>query len=452
MDLKIDKINSANAKVTTTIGKDELQQAQDKIAREFAKKANIPGFRAGKVPVNVVKTRYKKEITSDAEQELVQKLFQQALKDLGRDTKDVVGEPVFKKFDKKGDTIDAEIIISFKPELKLDGFEECIPTHATPRVTKKDVDEQKDKIFAMVAPLKPIKGKRGLKKGDFALFDFDGYVDGKAFDGGKAENYTLEIGSGQFIPGFEDGMIGLKAKESKDINVTFPENYGGSELAGKDAVFKVTLHEIQAKELPETLDEETLKRLLPNEEKPTSEKLEEQIKEQVKADKLNKLYEEELKPKFVKSVVKKFTFDLPENIVEQELDMQVRQNWQSFSKEEIEGFQKDPKKLEAKRESYKNDAIDSVKLTFIVDELAQQKGISVDDQEVMQALYYEAMQQGQNPKEYVEMYQKQGVLPAVKMAMIEDKLFRSLFFDTKKEPKKTTKTAKKPAAKKEAKK
>lgn len=287
----------------------------------------------------------------------------------------------------------------------------------------------------MVAPLKALKDDRGIENGDFALFDFEGFVDGKSFEGGKAENYTLDIGSGQFIPGFEDGMIGLKAGESKDIEVKFPENYGGSDLAGKDAVFKVKVHEIQAKEVPSEPTEEMLKKLLPNEKDATIEKLEEEIKKQIRADKLDKLYEEELKPEFVEKIVEKIEFDLPENILEQELDMQVRQNWSTFSKEEIDGFKDNPDALKEKRESYREDATKSVKLTFIVDELARENNINVEDKDLMQRLYFEAMQQGQDPKQYVQMYEKQGLLPAIKMAMIEDKLFKTLFFEEKTEDK-----------------
>ncbi len=435
MELKTTQINSANATISTTIKGDDIAKAEQNIAQSFAKKAKLDGFRAGKVPVAVVKKRYKNEIKQEAEQKLLQELLTEGLKKLEKGTDSVVGEPTFKKFDRKEDDIDIEVMISFKPKIKTDGYKECIPSHSTPRVTKKDIDSKKEELAKLVAPLKPIKEKRGIENGDFALFDFEGFVDGKAFEGGKAEAYTLEIGSGQFIPGFEDGMLGLKAGEEKDIEVKFPESYGSNDLAGKDAVFKVKILEIQSKQVPEKFDEEMLKQLLPQEENATEEKLEEQIKEQIKQEKLNKLYEEELKPKFAEAIVEKLEFDLPENIIEQELDMKLRQEWHTFSEEERESFKNDIEKLKAKKDEYKEDAENSVKLTFIVDELAKENNIEVSDQELMQTLYFQAYQQGQDPKAYVEMYEKQGLLPAIKMSMIEEKLFRELFFgkDDKKE-------------------
>lgn len=436
MDLKVENINSANASVVAVILADELSKSEDKIARNFAKKAKIDGFRPGKVPVNVIKSRYKEQIKQDAEQETLQTLMADALKELDRKAENVVGEPHISKFDRGDDKLDVELKISFRPAIDTEGYKECIPEYSTPRVTKKEIGERKEKLLGMVAPTKAIEEKRGLEKGDIALFDFEGFVDGEPFEGGKAEKYSLEIGGGQFIPGFEDGMIELKAGEERDVKVTFPKEYNAAHLAGKDAIFKVKLHEIQAKEIPETPDEDMLKKLLPAQEEVSVEKLEEQIKEQIRVEKLDKIYAETLKPAFVDAVVEKLKFDLPDNIVEQELDLQIRQNWATFSEEEINAFKENPDSLQEKRESFRDDADKSVKLTFIVDELARENKISVEDQEVMQRLYYEAMQQGQDPKQYVEFYEQQGVLPAIKMSMIEEKLFRKLFFeDTKKESK-----------------
>ncbi len=429
MKLDVKQIDGANAIISTTIKADEIAKSQDNIAKSFAKKAKIDGFRPGKVPVSVVKNRYKNEIKQEAEQKLLQNLLADSLKELKKEANQIVGEPMFEKFERKQDDIELEVIVSFKPDFNIDGYKECVPTYSTPRVSKKDIETKKEDLAKIVAPLKKIDEDRGLQKDDFALFDFEGFVDDEAFEGGTAKNYTLQIGSGQFIPGFEDGMLELKAGESKDIKVTFPENYGSEKLAGKDAIFKVTLHEIQSKEVPSEFSEDMLKQLLPNEKEPNEEKLTEQIKEQLRAEKLDTIYEEELKPKFTEALIEKISLDLPKNIVEQELDIQLRQNWQNFSKEEIEEFKKDPEKLKAKKEEYRTDAENSVKLTFIVDAMAREENITINDQELMQKLYFEAIQQGQDPKQYAQMYQQQGLLPAIKMAMIEEKLFRELFFN-----------------------
>ncbi len=431
MQIKVEKIDSANAKVEAKIDNKLLEEKQNKIAKEVAKSMKVDGFRKGKVPPHIVLKMHGDKIKQDAEQEALSELFNKALEELNEEPQRVVGEPTFTKFDKKDDGIEVELKISFRPKIKLEGYKELIPEFNTPKVLKKEIDERVQTMLKLTAPLKDVTEDREVKDGDIVLIDFEGFIDGEAFEGGKAENYSLEIGSKTFIPGFEEGIIGMKKGQSKDIEVTFPENYGSKDLAGKKAIFKVVVNEIKEKDVPKEIDEETLKKLLPGVENPTVEKLEAEVKNQIKNEKLTKLYSQEVKPKYVEALVEKFDFALPENIVDQEIDIQLRNVFQKMSKEEIEEYSKNPDKIKEKREEYKKEAQDSVKLTFLVDELAKAENINVDDQEIAQMIYFEAMQQGQDPKAYYEQYQKQGVLPAIKMSVIEERLFTKLFDEKK---------------------
>lgn len=425
MEIKTKVIDGANALVSAKITSDEIKSRLENLAKKAAKNMKIDGFRAGKVPVNVVLKRYEKELTQDAEQDALKDAIDAGLKELNRKTDEIIGEPMFAKFERENG-LDVEIEVSFKPVVAIDGYEELIPEFATPRVMKKEIDEKKTELLTMIAPLEKVE-KAALEKGDFAKFDFEGFVDGVAFEGGKAENYVLEIGSGQFIPGFEDGMLGLKVGEERDVNVTFPAEYGAANLAGKPAVFKVKLHEIQGKKVSSEIDEELLKQLMPNEEKASVELLEERIKEQIRADKHFKLVNEELKPKFAEAIVEKYNFDIPKNIVEQEIDMQFRNAWASFSEEDMKKFREDKDALTKKREEYRADAVKSVKLTFIIDELARKRNVTVSDQELIQTIYFEAYRSGIDPKQHLDNYKNQGILPAIKMSMIEEKLFNEMF-------------------------
>ena len=435
MEIKIKALDSVNTLASTTISADAIKSSVEKLAKKAAKTMKVDGFRQGHVPVAVVLKRYEKELTNDAEQDALRDVVEEAIKQAGKKNDDLIGEPIVSKFDKKDDKIDVELTVSFKPSVDVSGYESLIPEFSNPRVLKKDIDEKKTELLKMIAPLEKVESKRGLKVGDFAKFDFEGFVDGVAFEGGKAENYVLEIGSNQFIPGFEDGMVGIKAGGEKDIEVKFPENYGAAHLAGKDAVFKVKLHEIQERKIPEKLDEEMLKTILPNEEKPTEELLEERIKEQIRQEKIYKLINEELKPKFAEAAVEKFKFDVPKNIVEQEIDMQFRNAWSTFTPDDMKKFREDKDALAKKRDEFRKDAENSVRLTFIIDELARVRGVKVSDQEVVQAIYFEAYRSGQDPKAHLEMYRNQGMLPAIKMSMIEEKLFSELFNKEKDEKK-----------------
>ncbi|EAJ2423837.1 trigger factor [Campylobacter upsaliensis] len=431
MEVKAKQLDSVNAAASVKIPSGSINTEVENLAKKASKTIKMDGFRPGKVPVSAVLKRYEKELRNDAEQNLFKNAVDSALKELKKDLKELVGEPYFEKFERENDAIIAELVLSFKPELKLDGYEKCIPEFSTPKVSKKEIDEKKNELLKRYATTEAIKTKRALKEGDYAKFDFEGFIDGKTFDGGKAENYVLEIGSKQFIPGFEEAMVGMKSGEEKDISVTFPKEYGAANLAGKDAIFKIKLHEIQELKLPE-LNEELLKKLLPNEEKASEELLDEKLKEQIKNEKLFKLINEELKAKFADSLIETFEFDLPKGILEQEIDMQFRQAFGAFSEEEKKEIQNDKDKYEAKRNSFKDEAKKSVKLTFIIDELAKLRKIEVSDQELVQAVYFEAYRYGFNPKEHLENYKKQGALPAVKMALIEDKLFNDIFMPKEK--------------------
>ena len=435
MEINAKLINSANATANFKITKADIEQKLNEVARKTAKDVKIAGFRAGKVPVNVVLARYGKELERDAKSELFKDGVDEALKIVEKKPDEVLGDPLFSKFDENESGIDAEIEISFRPQINIEGYESAIPEFEIPSVSEDEKNTKITDFLKAVAPLEK-SDKDTLEKGDYAKFDFEGFVDGVAFDGGKAQNYVLEIGSNQFIPGFEDGMIGLKVGEEKDINVKFPQEYGAQNLAGKEAVFKVKLHEIQAKNIPSELSDEAIQKLIPNEKDITKAKFEERIQKQIRDEKFQTLLNEELKTKFADAVVEKIKFDLPKVIVEQEMDLQLRNAWDTLSEDERKTLQEDKDKLKEKRETYRAEAQKSVQLTFIIDEIARKLNIQATDQELVQTIYMEAYRYGIDPKKHLEDYQKRGVLPALKMAIVEEKLFNNLFNKELKENKK----------------
>ena len=427
MQIKVNRTNSANAAIEATISPALLQKKEEKLVASAAANMKVDGFRKGKVPAHVVKARYGKQLQQDAQTEALRDLYTKALEELEIKADLVVGEPSFSKFEEKDGGLELTMKLSFKPTINVDGYKECVPEYKTPKITKKEIADRLEKTLKLVADLKTVEEKRAVKSGDFVVIDFEGFLDGVAFEGGKAEGYTLEIGSGSFIPGFEDGIIGMKAGKEKEIELTFPETYGNKDLAGKATTFKVTVKEIKVKEVPETPSEEMIKKLLPGIENASLAVLEEQIETELRNEKLAALFNEEVKPQFVENILAKVSLDLPENIVDQEMDLQMRSIFGKLSEDEIKEYSENPEKIKEKREEFRTEAEKSVKLTFIVDELARQENISVNDQEVLQVIYFEALQQGANPQEYLEFYKKQGILPAIKMSMIEERLFNKLF-------------------------
>ncbi|MDD5549425.1 MAG: trigger factor, partial [Sulfurovaceae bacterium] len=397
----------------------------DTLAQQAGKSMKVDGFRKGKVPAHVVKKLHGEKLANDAEGEAVRNILNEGSKEAKLNQKDLIGEPFFKKFERGAKGIDVEIEVSVKPTFELGDYSNVVKKPAKPKISKKVLDERIEGLVTAQAPFEKIKEDRGLASGDMAVIDFVGSVDGVEFDGGKAENFSLKIGSGQFIPGFEDQMIGMKAGKTKVVKVKFPENYGAANLAGKDAEFKVTLHEIQVKAKPE-LNDELAAKLLQGKEGANVEMLKEQITEQLQREEISKKYHEELKPALVEALVAKYSFALPNNIVEQEIDAKLNQKASQMSKEEIEELKGDVEKIKAMREELRGEASDSVKATFIVDALAKAENISVNDQEVSQVIYYEAMMSGQDPQKVMEYYSKNNLLPAIKMGIIEDKLFSKI--------------------------
>ena len=422
MKVTVNKVDDANVIVSGTLDNSVIEKNINKMAVQAGKEMKVDGFRKGKVPAHVVKKLHGDKLAQDAEGEVLRELIDAGMKEAGINPADMLGQPTFKKYEKTDSGIDVEVEISTRPVFEAEGHMDVLPAFDRPTASEKEVEEKLNEIASQQAPYEKIKRKRMVRDGDMVVIDFEGFVDGVAFDGGKAEKFSLKIGSGQFIPGFEEQIIGMKYDEEKTVTVTFPEEYQSADLAGKEAEFKVKLHEIQ-EQVPAELNDELAQKLLQGEENATLEMLTDRVKTQIESTEISKLYNEDLKPKLVEALVAKFDFALPNNIVEQEIDAKINAKAQQMSEEELNSFKDNPEKVEALREEVREDAVASVKATFIVDALAKKEDVSVDDQEVSQAIYYEAMMSGQDPQEVIKYYQENNLLPAVKMGMIEDKLF-----------------------------
>jgi trigger factor len=424
MEIKSNKIDGANAEISATISMDEVNANVEKIAKQLSKTANVQGFRKGKVPVAIIKKQYGQKLVEDAEAEALREVLSKGLQELNIANESLIGEPSITKFDKTDDKIEVTVKVAMRPEIDVSKAEEFVPDFTKPEVTDEEVDARIKEIAESQAPLVEIEEVRALENGDVAVIDFEGFIDGEAFEGGKGENFDLTLGSGQFIPGFEEKLVGVEKGSEVEIDVTFPENYGSDKLAGKDAMFKVKVNQIKVKEEVE-INDELAKKIL-NKEDATVEELKSEVKKAIEQEKLAKLYNEELKPKLLEALVDNLEFDLPEFVVEQEIDMAVNKKAAEMSEEEINELRENADKLKELRETFREEAQRSVKATFIIDALAQDMGVQVAEQEVMQTIYFEAMQMGQDPQKAYEQYKDAGYLPAIQMSMVEDRVLTTL--------------------------
>lgn len=426
MSFKVEKINSANAKVSATITNSAIEAKVDVIAKKASKEMKIDGFRKGSVPVAMVRSRYYDKLRQDAEGDLLKELIDNTLQELAIDATSLLGDPSFTKYDvSDAKDLEVEIKLSIKPEVSVEDYKSAIPAVVQQSVSDEEITARLEELATARAPMVKVTEDRALIDGDTAMIDFEGFLNGVAFDGGKAENYSLKIGSGSFIPGFEEQLIGMKVGEEKTIDVKFPENYQSPNLKGQDTQFKIKLNEIQEKGKVE-LNDDLAKLMNPNDDSATIASLKEKIKEQLEAEKQAKYYNDELKSVLVANLTAKFNFDLPDTIVEQEMNLLANNKINQMSKEEIEDLKANREKVQDIIESFREEASNSVKLTFIIDAIAKIENVTTSDNEVMQTLYYEALMSGQNPQQVMEYYKSNNLLPAVKMSMIEHKLIHQL--------------------------
>ena len=254
MSVKLEKTEKKNeVKLNFTVESKTFEDAMKKIYMKNARYFNIPGFRKGKAPMNIVEKFYGSQIFyEDAFNEVFPEVYEQAIKE---NNIDVVTKPnVDITVMEKGKDLEFTAVVGVKPEVKLGKYKGVEIEKIETKVTDKDVEEELKKVQDRNSRLVSVTD-RPVKKGDTTVIDFEGFCDGQAFEGGKADNHELVIGSNTFIPGFEDQVIGMKIDEEKEINVKFPDEYFSKDLAGKDAMFKVKLHEIKVKELPKLDDE-----------------------------------------------------------------------------------------------------------------------------------------------------------------------------------------------------
>ena len=253
MSLQVEKLENNMAKLTIEVSAEELEKAIQKVYQKTKNKISVPGFRKGKVPRQVVEKMYGREVFyEDAANELIPDAYEKALEECDEN---IVSSPkigVTQLESGKPFIFTAEVAL--KPEVRLGKYKGVKVDKQDTAVTEEEIGKELDKERESNARTIEVEG-RAIEKGDIATIDFEGFVDGAAFEGGKGENYPLTIGSNTFIPGFEEQLIGAEIDKEVEVNVTFPEDYQESTLAGKPAVFKCTIKEIKEKELPELDDE-----------------------------------------------------------------------------------------------------------------------------------------------------------------------------------------------------
>ena len=411
MKSKIEKTENANeVKMELTIEAKKFDEAIKKVYFESVKYITIPGFRKGKAPMNIVEKYYGKEIFyEDAFNDLVPKEMQEALKE---NNLEAVSRPDIEVTQiGKGQDLILVATFQIKPEVKLGKYKGIEIPKIEYNVSDEDVMHELEHMQEHNARIITVE-ERPVEKGDIAVIDFEGFLNGEPFDGGKAEGHELEIGSNSFIPGFEDQIIGMKEDEERDIKVTFPEDYFSNELAGKEATFKIKLHEIKKKELPE-LDDEFAKDVSEFE---TLEELKNNIKD--KKEKQNKDREKyEKQEAVVKAACENAEVDIPSGMIETEIDnmiydMETRLSYQGIKLNKY--LEMIGKKEEDIRKEYEQQAKDAIKSRLTVEAIVKEEKIEATDEEIDEKIKEMAKNYGKKEEELkdnenIRKYIKQGI-------------------------------------------
>ena len=411
MNCKVEKTENANeVKLEITVEAEKFENAMKKVYFQNAKYINIPGFRKGKAPMNIVEKYYGAQIFyEDAFNDVATQAYDEALEE---NKIDVVSRPTVDIIQmEKGKDVIFSAIVQVKPEVKLGKYKGIDIKKIEYPVKDEDIEKELKKMQEKNARLITIED-RALENGDIATIDFEGFTDGVPFEGGKAEEHELEIGSGAFIPGFEEQLVNMKINEEKEIKVKFPKEYFSKDLAGKEATFKVKLHEIKKKELPK-LDDEFAKDVS---EFDTLEELKADIKNKMEKDNEQKAkYETE--ESAIKAVCDNVKIDIPSGMVDMEVDHMIQDISQRLS---YQGLKLDQylkmigKTEEEVRKEYEPQAIEAIKSRLTLEAIRKAEKIEASEEEIKEKLEEMAKNYGKKVEEIqdnedLKNYIKEGI-------------------------------------------
>jgi len=413
MKATVEEISSIKKKVNIEIPEDEVSREVDSFYEDLRKKAKIKGFRPGKVPRNILERHFKDYVKAEVLQKLIQDTYPSALSE-----KDLhpVSDPVIEPGEfENGKPFQYSATIDVKPEIKLEGYLGLRIERKKEEVRDEEVEERIKRLQELHANLKTVSEPRPIRKGDYVIVDYEAKMDGKPLEEGKAADFTVEVGSGQFIPAFEEGLVGLNLEEEKEITVPFPEDYGYKKWAGKTISFHVKIKEIKEKILP-PLDDEFAKDLGDYD---SLEALKVKLRGEVEKEK-ELTAERQLKDQVVDQLLQANPFEVPEILVEEQAkafvsDTKLRLATQGMALKNL-GVSED--KLQ---EDYRETAKKQVRTFLILEKIANQEGIAVTDEEAEGRLKEISERTNQKFDVVKRYYEKNGLIPEVKAGIMSNK-------------------------------
>ncbi|MBE5901688.1 MAG: trigger factor [Lachnospiraceae bacterium] len=450
MSVKVENLEKNMAKLTIEVAAEELEKAMEKAYQRQKKSISVPGFRKGKVPRAMIEKMYGPAIFYE---EAANILMQQEYPTAMQESKlDIVSQPEVDIVQlEKGKPFIFTAEVAVKPEVKLGEYKGVEVMDVDTSVVAADVNAEIDKEREANARTVTVEN-RGIKKGDIAVIDFEGYVDGKKFEGGSAENHTLEIGSHSFIDTFEDQLVGKKTGAEVEVNVTFPEDYHATELAGKPAMFKVKIHEIKVKELPKADDEfaqdvsefDTLKEYKADIKKKLVE---------AKKNAAKRAQEDEA----IQKIIDVSEMDIPEAMINYHVDDMIQGMAQNMMQQGLtleQYLQFTGMTIEGLREQTKPEALRRIQASLVLEAIAKDAKVKVTEKQIeaelskMAEMYHMELDK---IKEMVGDAEKESIKRDLEIQGAVDLIMKNIVVkkDGEAKPKKTTKKTTKKEEKKD---
>ena len=418
MNVNVEEISSIKKKVSIEIPGDEVTKEVDSFYKDLGKKANIKGFRPGKVPRNILERYFKDYVKAEVVQKLIGESYPKALTEANLEP---VAPPVIDPGEfSEGKSFQYSAVFDVKPDIKLEGYTGLEIEGKKEELKDEEVEQRLKSLQNLHANLKTVSEGRPIQTGDYVIVDYEASVGGKPLEGAKALDFTVEVGSGQFIPTFEEKLIGLNPGEEKEIEVSFPEDYGYQKWAGKTILFHVKIKEIKEKILP-VLDDEFAKDLG---DYSSLEELKTKLRGEIEKEKELAL-ERQLKDQVVDQLLEANPFEVPESLVEEQAkalasDMKLRLAAQGM---DLKNLGVTEEKLQG---DYKAMAQKQVKTFLILEKIASQEGIAATDEEADERLKEMAERMHQKFDVVKRYYEKNGLLPEVKAGILRDKTLHFL--------------------------
>ena len=379
MTAKFEKVETNKVVLTFEISQEDIKKGLDQAFNRVKKNVNVPGFRKGKVSRQVFEKMYGEEaLYQDAVDYVLPRAYTKAIDEL--EVSPLAMPDIDVKEISKEEGVKFEAVVTVKPNVELGEYKNLGLEKDSVEVTDADVEERLDSLLSRQAEWQIKEGES--KKGDIVVIDFKGFIGDEAFEGGEAKGYELELGSGSFIPGFEEQLEGKVAPVDTEVNVTFPENYQVADLAGKEAKFEVTVHDVKEKVLPELTDE--FVKEFTKEAASTVAEYKEKLKEEIKLEKEN-LAEKSYSDKVISTAVENAKLSVPEKLVEQEVDSMFEQFTGNLSRQGLsfDLYQQFTGKGEAElKAEMKSDAENKIKTSFVLGEIAEVEKVEVTDADI----------------------------------------------------------------------